>query len=149
EGQQYALANDDDYSEGEGAHWVVAWTADGAVVRESYVNLISTPAGGTHESGLRDGLFNAVKNFAELHSLIPKGIRLLPEYVFARASFVVSAKILDPQFQGQNKERLNSRDAVRMISSYVRHALELPLHANVDAAKKLADYAIKHAQARV
>lgn len=149
EGQQYALADDDDYSEGEGAHWVVAWTADGAVVRESYVNLISTPAGGTHESGLRDGLFNAVKNFAELHSLIPKGIRLLPEDVFARASFVLSAKILDPQFQGQIKERLNSRDAVRMISSYVRHALELTLHANVEAAKKLADYAIKHAQARV
>ena len=149
EAQQYALADDDDYSEGEGAHWVVAWTADGAIVRESYVNLISTPAGGTHESGLRDGLFNAVKNFAELHSLIPKGIRLLPEDVFARASFVLSAKILDPQFQGQIKERLNSRDAVRMVSTYVRNAFELTLHANVEAAKKLADFAIKHAQARV
>ncbi|MCQ9616753.1 type IIA DNA topoisomerase subunit B [Paenalcaligenes niemegkensis] len=148
EGQQYAPADDDDYSEGEGAHWVVAWTADGAVVRESYVNLISTSAGGTHEAGLRDGLFNAVKSFAELHSLIPKGVRLLPEDVFARASFVLSAKILDPQFQGQIKERLNSRDAVRMISAFVRNALELTLHANVDTAKKLADYAIKHAQAR-
>lgn len=74
---------------------------------------------------------------------------MLPEDVFARASFVLSAKILDPQFQGQIKERLNSRDAVRMISAYVRNALELSLHANVEAAKKLADYAIKHAQARV
>ena len=77
------------------------------------MNLIPTPAGGTHESGLREGLFGAVKSFAELHSLLPKGVKLLPEDVFARASFVLSAKVLDPQFQGQIKERLNSRDAVR------------------------------------
>lgn len=148
-GAQFASAEDENYAQGEGAEWVVGWTLDGAVVRESFVNLISTSAGGTHEAGLRDGLYQAVKSFAELHSLLPKGLRLLPEDVFSRASFVLSAKILDPQFQGQIKERLNSRDAVRMISTCVRHALELYLNAEVDAGKKLAELVIRHAQARV
>jgi len=148
EGRQYAAEDDESFSEGEGAEWVVAWTVDGAVLRESYVNLISTTAGGTHEAGLREGLFGAVKSFAELHSLIPKGVKLLPEDVFARASFVLSAKVLDPQFQGQIKERLNSRDAVRLIGGYVRNALDLWLHANVDYGKKLAESAIRQAQAR-
>ena len=94
----------------------MAFTEDGQPVRESYVNLIPTSAGGTHESGLRDGLFTAVKSFIELHSLLPKGVKLLPEDVFARASYVLTAKVLDPQFQGQIKERLNSRDAVRLVS---------------------------------
>jgi len=148
EGRQYAGADDENYSEGEGAHWAVAWTTEGNVMRESYVNLISTPAGGTHEAGLREGLFNAVKSFAELHGLIPKGVKLLPEDVFARASFVLSAKVLDPQFQGQIKERLNSRDAVRLVGGYVKNALELAMHANVDLGKKLAETAIRQAQAR-
>lgn len=148
EGRQYAGADDESFSEGEGAQWAVAWTVDGSVVRESYVNLISTTAGGTHEAGLREGLFSAVKSFAELHGLIPKGVKLLPDDVFARASFVLSAKVLDPQFQGQIKERLNSRDAVRLVSGYVKNALDLTLHANVDAAKKLAESAIRQAQAR-
>lgn len=148
EGRQYAEAGDDNYAEGEGAHWVVVWTTEGHVVRESYVNLISTPAGGTHEAGLRDGLFTAVKSFAELHGLIPKGVKLLAEDVFARASFVLSAKVLDPQFQGQIKERLNSRDAVRLVGGYVKNALELAMHANVEVGKKLAEAAIRQAQAR-
>ncbi|MCZ2413498.1 MAG: DNA topoisomerase IV subunit B, partial [Burkholderiales bacterium] len=107
EGEQSVGPGHDVFAEGEGAHWVVAWTEDGGLLRESYVNLIPTPAGGTHESGLREGLFAAVKGFVELHNLQPKGIRLLPEDVFARASFVLSARVLDPQFQGQIKERLN------------------------------------------
>ncbi|NLC35967.1 MAG: DNA topoisomerase IV subunit B, partial [Alcaligenaceae bacterium] len=148
EGSHYAGADDETYSEGEGAQWVVVWTADGPTVRESYVNLISTTGGGTHEAGLRDGLFNAVKSFAELHSLIPKGVKLLPEDVFARASFVLSAKVLDPQFQGQIKEKLNSRDAVRMVSGYVKNALELWLHGHVEYGRKLAESAIRQAQAR-
>ena len=147
-GQEYADKNHESFSEGEGAEWVVAWTVDGQVVRESYVNLIPTKAGGTHESGLREGLFNALKGFAEMHSLLPKGIKLLPEDVFARASFVLSAKVLDPQFQGQVKERLNSRDAVRLVSGFVKSALELWLNSNVDHGKKLAEYAIRQAQAR-
>src|SRR5690606_36282165 len=148
EGEQYADAEHETFAEGEGAHWVVTWTAEGPVVRESYVNLIPTPAGGTHEAGLRDGLFNAMKTFIELHGLTAKGVKLLPDDVFARASFVLSAKVLDPQFQGQIKEGLNSRDAVRMVSGYVRNALELWLHGHVEYGKKLAESAIKQAQAR-
>ncbi len=149
QGAQFAAEDDENYAVGEGAEWVVAWTLEGAIVRESFVNLIATPAGGTHEAGLRDGLYQAVKNFAELHSLLPKGLRLLPDDVFARVSFVLSAKILDPQFQGQIKERLNSRDAVRMISTAVKNALELRLNSEVDEGKKLAELVIRHAQARV
>src|SRR4029077_17212560 len=103
---------------------------------------------GTHESGLRDGLFNAVKGFVELHSLLPKGVKLLPEDVFARGSYVLSAKVLDPQFPGKIKERLNARDAVRLVSSFVRPALELGLNQHVDYGKKLAELAIKAAQTR-
>jgi topoisomerase-4 subunit B len=148
EGEGYADAGHESFAEGEGAAWCVAFTEDGQPVRESYVNLIPTSAGGTHESGLRDGLFQAVKSFIELHALLPKGVKLLPEDVFARASYVLSAKVLDPQFQGQIKERLNSRDAVRLVSSYVRPALELWLNQHVDYGKKLAELAIRTAQSR-
>ena len=148
EGEGFADRNNESFAEGEGASWCVAFTEDGAPMRESYVNLIPTSAGGTHESGLRDGLFNAVKSFIELHSLLPKGVKLLPEDVFARASYVLSAKVLDPQFQGQIKERLNSRDAVRLVSGFVRPALELWLNQHVDYGKKLAELAIKAAQTR-
>jgi topoisomerase-4 subunit B len=147
EGEGFAQ-NNDTFAEGEGAQWCVAFTEDGQPVRESYVNLIPTSAGGTHESGLRDGLFNAVKSFIELHSLLPKGVKLLPEDVFARASYVLSAKVLDPQFQGQIKERLNSRDAVRLVSSVVRPSLELWLNQHVEYGRKLAELAIKAAQTR-
>jgi topoisomerase IV subunit B len=148
EGEGYADAKDDSFAEGEGAGWAVAFTEEGAPVRESYVNLIPTSAGGTHDSGLRDGLFQAVKSFIELHALLPKGVKLMPEDVFARASYVLSAKVLDPQFQGQVKERLNSRDAVRLVSNYVRPTLELWLNQHVDYGKKLAELAIKAAQTR-
>ena len=151
DGEHFADPNrpgEDSFAEGEGASWVVAWTEEGAPVRESYVNLIPTPAGGTHESGLRDGLFNAVKSFIDIHALQPKGVKLMPEDVFARASFVLSAKVLDPQFQGQIKERLNSRDAVRLVSGFVKSALDLWLNQHVDYGKKLAELVIKQAQAR-
>ncbi|NMM07318.1 DNA topoisomerase IV subunit B [Polaromonas sp.] len=148
EGEGFADAAHESFAEGEGAQWCLAFTEDGQPVRESYVNLIPTSAGGTHESGLRDGIFNAVKSFIELHSLLPKGVKLLPEDVFARASYVLSAKVLDPQFQGQIKERLNSRDAVRLVSSFVRPALELWLNQHVEYGKKLAELAIKAAQTR-
>jgi len=148
EGEGYADKNAESFAEGEGAQWAVAFTEDGHPVRESYVNLIPTTAGGTHDSGLREGLFQAVKSFIELHALLPKGVKLMPEDVFARASYVLSAKVLDPQFQGQIKERLNSRDAVRLVSGYVRPALELWLHQHVDFGRKLAELAIKAAQTR-
>jgi len=149
EGEHYAGAGEtENFAEGEGAAWCVAFTEEGGLLRESYVNLIPTVAGGTHEAGLKDGLFTAVKGFIELHSLLPKGVKLMPEDVFSRASFVLSAKVLDPQFQGQTKERLNSRDALRLVSAYVRPALELWLNQHVDHGKKLADLVIKQAQTR-
>jgi topoisomerase-4 subunit B len=149
EGAQYATANEtENFAEGEGAAWCVAFTDDGAVLRESYVNLIPTVAGGTHESGLKDGLFGAIKGFIELHALLPKGVKLMPEDVFSRASFVLSAKVLDPQFQGQIKERLNSRDALRLVSAYVKPALELWLNQHVEWGRKLAELVIRQAQTR-
>lgn len=148
EGEGFADRNNDSFAEGEGAAWCVGFTEDGAPLRESYVNLIPTTAGGTHDSGLRDGLFQAVKAFIEMHSLLPKGVKLMPDDVFARASYVLNAKVLDPQFQGQIKERLNSRDAVRLVSGFVRPALELWLNQHVDYGKKLAEIAIKAAQTR-
>jgi topoisomerase-4 subunit B len=149
EGEQFSNGDSDGFAEGEGASWVVAWTEEGAVVRESFVNLIPTTAGGTHESGLREGLYGAVKGFVEMHSLLPKGVKLLPEDVFARVSFVLSAKVLDPQFQGQIKERLNSRDAVKLVSSFTKPPLELWLNSHVDYGKKLAELVIKQAQSRL
>jgi topoisomerase-4 subunit B len=149
EGEQFAGASDTEaFAEGEGAAWCVAFTDEGALLRESYVNLIPTVAGGTHESGLKDGLFQAVKGFVEMHALLPKGVKLMPEDVFSRASFVLSARVLDPQFQGQIKERLNSRDSLRLVSGYVKPALELWLNQHVEWGKKLAELVIRQAQTR-
>ncbi len=149
EGEHYADAGEtENFAEGEGAAWSVAFTDEGAPVRESYANLIPTVAGGTHESGLKDGLFGAVKGFIDMHALLPKGVKLMPEDVFSRASFVLSAKVLDPQFQGQIKERLNSRDALRLVSTCVKPALELWLSQHVDFGRKLADLVIRQAQTR-
>ncbi|KKB62392.1 DNA topoisomerase IV subunit B [Robbsia andropogonis] len=151
EGERFAdpaRNGEENFAPGEGAAWVVAWTEEGALLRESYVNLIPTPAHGTHESGLRDGLFQAVRSFIELRGLLPKGVKLLADDVFSRVSYVLSAKVLDPQFQGQIKERLNSRDAVKLVSSFTRPALELWLNQHVEHGKKLADLVIKQAQAR-
>jgi topoisomerase IV subunit B len=148
ESEGFAGADDDAFAEGEGARWVLAWTEEGSVARESYVNLIPTSAGGTHESGLREGMHTALRTFVEAHSLLPKGIRLLPEDIFARASFVLTARVLDPQFQGQIKERLNSRDAVRLVATFVRPQLEFWLNQNPEFGRKLADLAIRQAQAR-
>ncbi len=149
EGAQHATASEtENFAEGEGAAWCVAFTEDGGTLRESYVNLIPTVAGGTHESGLKDGLFGAIKGFIDLHALLPKGVKLMPDDVFSRASFVLSAKVLDPQFQGQIKERLNSRDALRLVSTYVKPALELWLNQHVEHGRKLAELVIKQAQTR-
>ena len=148
EGSGSAQARDEGFAAGEGADWCVAFSAEGSVLRESYVNLIPTPSGGTHEAGLREGLFQAVKGFIDLHALAPKGLRLLPEDVFSRASYVLSARVLDPQFQGQMKQRLNSRDAVRLVSGFVRPALELWLGQHLEQGKALADLVIAQAQSR-
>ena len=149
EGERYAQANDsEDNAEGEGATWCVAFTDDGSTLRESYVNLIPTVAGGTHDAGLKDGLYAAIKGFIEMHALLPKGVKLMPDDVYSRASFVLSAKVLDPQFQGQTKERLNSRAALRLVSGYTRPALELWLNQHVEHGRKLAELVIRQAQTR-
>jgi len=149
EGAHFADGKEsEDVAEGEGAAWCVAFTEEGTAVRESYVNLIPTVAGGTHESGLKDGLFGAIKGFIDMHGLLPKGVKPMPEDVFSRASFVLSSKVLDPQFQGQIKERLNSRDALRLVSSCVKPALELWLNQHVEYGRKLAELVIRQAQTR-
>jgi topoisomerase-4 subunit B len=145
---KHAPARHDLFAPGEGAEWVVAWTEDGPIVRESYVNLIHTPAGGTHESGLRDGIFSAVKSYIEHHGLLPKGVKLTADDVFSRISFVLSTRMLDPQFQGQTKDRLSSRDALRLVSSMARDPLEHWLNDHQEQARKIADISIKTAQAR-
>ncbi len=136
------------FAAGEGAAWVVLWTTEGGLTRESFVNLIPTPAGGTHEAGLRDGLFGAMKAFMEAHGLMTKGVKLLAEDVFARASFVLSCKALDPQFQGQTKEKLTSRDALRLVSGFVRPQFEYWLNDHVEDGKKLAELVIDQAKKR-
>jgi topoisomerase-4 subunit B len=148
ESEGYAAADDPSFAEGEGARWALAWTEEGQVARESYVNLIPTPAGGMHESGLREGLFGAVRAFIEAHGLLPKGVKLLPEDVYSRVSFVLTCKVLDPQFQGQIKERLNSRDAVRLVASFVKPQLDIWLNQNPEHGRRLAEFVIHQAQAR-
>lgn len=148
--ERFATGKEDNgFSSGEGASWALAWSAEGAVVRESFVNLIPTYSGGTHEAGLRDGVFNSVKSFAELHGLLPKGVKLVADDVFTRLSLVLSAKVLDPTFQGQTKDKLVSRDALRLVSTMVKDPLDLWLNEHVDAGKRITELAIQQAQARL
>jgi topoisomerase-4 subunit B len=145
--EKYAAADDGAFAEGEGAAWALGWFAE-PVPSESYVNLIPTVAGGTHESGLRAGVFEAVRSFIEHHGLLPRGVKLQQEDVCARMASVLSARILDPQFQGQVKEKLNSREAVKLISGMVRDPLEIWLNNHVDGGKAIAELCIKQALAR-
>jgi topoisomerase-4 subunit B len=147
-GEKYAPADDDSFAEGEGAAWALGWFAE-AVCTESYVNLIPTALGGTHESGLRAGVFEAVKSFIEHHALLPRGVKLQQEDVCGRMSFVLSARILDPQFQGQVKEKLNSREAVKLVSTMVRDPLEIWLNNHVEAGKAIAEASIRQALSRM
>ncbi|MDR0380010.1 MAG: DNA topoisomerase IV subunit B [Candidatus Accumulibacter sp.] len=146
--EKYAAAGDENFPAGSGAAWALCWSAEGSLARESYVNLIPTPAGGTHETGLRQAAFEAVRSFAEHRALLPKGVKLAAEDVFSRLSFVLAARVLDPSFQGQIKERLNSRDAVALVSRMTRDPLDLWLNEHPDDAKKITELAIKAAQAR-
>ena len=141
--------SDSGYAPGEGAAWAFTWTEDGAITRESYVNLIPTLNGGTHDSGLRDGIFAAVKSFIEMHGLTPKGVKLVSDDVFSRVSFVLSAKVLDPQFQGQTKDKLVSRDALKLVSLMITDPLLLWLNEHVEYGKKIAEITIRQAQSRM
>ncbi len=139
----------DTFAEGEGAAWAFAWYEEGGGAGESYVNLIPTAAGGTHEAGLRAALFEAVKSFVDHHGLLPRGARLQTEDVFAKLHYVLSARILDPQFQGQVKERLTSRDALKLITQVIKDPLEVWLNAHVDEGKRIAELAIQQALTRM
>lgn len=145
--EKYAGKDDATFAPGEGAAWALAWF-ESAVPSESYVNLIPTVNGGTHESGLRAGVFEAMKSFIDHHTLLPRGVKLQQEDVCGRMSFVLSARLLDPQFQGQVKEKLNSREAVKLVSSQLRDPFEIWLNNHVEAGKAIAELSIKQALAR-
>ncbi len=145
--ENHAGSDDAHFAAGEGAAWALGWWQDNAP-SESYVNLIPTVAGGTHESGLRAGVFEAVKSFIEHHALLPRGVKLQQEDICGRMGFVLSARILDPQFQGQVKEKLNSREAVKLVAGMVRDPFEIWLNQHVEAGKAIAELAIKQALAR-
>jgi len=146
-GEKYACKDDTSFAPGEGASWALAWF-ESTVPSESYVNLIPTVNGGTHESGLRAGVFEALKSFIDHHTLLPRGVKLQQEDVCGRMSFVLSARLLDPQFQGQVKEKLNSREAVKLVSSQIRDPFEIWLNNHVEAGKAIAELSIKQALSR-
>jgi len=116
---------------------------------ESYVNLIPTTQGGTHVNGLRSGLLEALREFCEFRKLVPRGLKISADDIWERCSFVLSAKLLDPQFSGQTKERLSSRQAVTFISGAVKDSFSLWLNHHVADAELLAELAINNAQARL
>jgi topoisomerase-4 subunit B len=136
------------FAPGEGAGWAFAFVEELKGYGESYANLIPTPAGGTHEAGLRDGVFEAVKAFAEHHNMMPRGIKLQSDDIWSRTVFFLSAKVLEPQFHGQTKEKLSTRDALKLVSSMVRDPFELWLNSHVDYGRKIAELAVRQAVER-
>ena len=131
-------------------HCSLAWTEfNSNVVAESYVNLIPTSQGGTHVNGLRSGLTEALKEFCEFRNLIPKNIKLTPDDVWQKIAYVLSIKILDPQFSGQTKERLSSRECAGFVSNVVKDAFSLWLNQHTSIAEKIAELAITNAQSRL
>ncbi|MFO7277751.1 MAG: DNA topoisomerase IV subunit B [Pseudomonadota bacterium] len=136
--------------ENDAVEYALIWTPNAEnVVAESYVNLIPTSEGGTHVNGLRSGVTQAVREFCEFRNLIPRGVKLAPEDVWDKANYVLSVKIREPQFAGQTKERLASRDAAALVEGYVRDAVSLWLHQHPDAGERIAQYAIANAQERM
>lgn len=135
--------------EHEGVSWAIAWLAEPAeALLESYVNLIPTPQGGTHVNGLRSGATDAIREFCEFRNLLPRGIKLTPEDVWQNVAFVLSAKVREPQFAGQTKERLSSRECVPFISGVVKDAFSLWLNQHTEIAEKIAEIVINNAQSR-
>ncbi|MBC8024323.1 MAG: type IIA DNA topoisomerase subunit B, partial [Burkholderiales bacterium] len=145
--ESYCAADDAQYAQGEGAAWAIAWAESGGE-GESFVNLIPTALGGTHEAGLRNAVYESVKEFCEHHELLTRGVNLQSEDVWKPLRYVLSARILDPQFQGQAKERLSSREAVKLIASRVKDPLDAWLNQNVEEGRKIAQLAISAATAR-
>jgi topoisomerase-4 subunit B len=133
----------------EAAAWAVLWLPEGGdAVSESYVNLIPTPQGGTHVNGFRSGLLAAMREFCEFRKLLPRGIKLTADDIWDKCSYVLSVKMVDPQFSGQTKERLSSRQSASFVSSVVKDAFSLWLNRHTDAGEKLAEMAIDSARRR-
>ena len=134
----------------EGVDWAVQWLPEGGeVIAESYVNLIPTAQGGTHVNGLRTGLLDAMRDFCELRSLLPRGLKLSPDDIWDRCCYVLSSKLEDPQFSGQTKERLSSREAAAFVSGVAKDAFSLWLNQHTEEAEKLAEMCISNAQSRM
>jgi len=137
-------------AENEAADWAVQWLPEGGeLVQESYVNLIPTPQGGTHVNGLRSGLLEAMREFCEFRNLLPRGVKLTPDDIWDRCSFVLSSKMADPQFSGQTKDRLSSREVAAFVSGVVKDAFSLWLNQHTEEAEKLAELCILNAQRRM
>ncbi|MCD9029207.1 DNA topoisomerase IV subunit B [Luteimonas sp. BDR2-5] len=133
----------------ETVDWAVAWVADGELVQESYVNLIPTAQHGTHVNGLRSGFTDALREFCDFRNLLPRGVKLAPEDVWDRVAFVLSLKMTDPQFSGQTKERLSSRQAAGFVEGAAHDAFSLWLNQHVEMGEKIAQLAIERASARL
>jgi topoisomerase-4 subunit B len=146
-GESYAGADDTNFALGEGSAWALAWAEAGGE-GESYVNLIPTVLGGTHEAGLRNAVYESIKEFCEHHELLTRGVSLQAEDAWKFLRYLLSARILDPQFQGQTKERLSSRESLKLISSRVKDPLDAWLNQNVEEGKKVAQLAISAAVMR-
>lgn len=146
-GEFYHQESIDGISKGEGAIWALVF-GNGGGRGESYVNLIPTLSGGTHEAGMRNGVFEAVKSFMEHHGMMQRGIKVSSEDVWANVCYVLAAKVLDPQFQGQTKEKLTNRDAMKMVANAVKPMMETWLSQNVEHAKRISDLVNRSAAAR-
>jgi topoisomerase IV subunit B len=129
--------------------WAVAWVPEGELVQESYVNLIPTAQHGTHVNGLRTGFTDALREFCDFRNLLPRGVKLAPEDVWDRVAFVLSLKMTDPQFSGQTKERLSSRQAAGFIEGAAHDAFSLWLNQHTEMGEKIAQLAIERASARL
>ena len=136
--------------EKEAVSWALLWLPEGGeLIGESYVNLIPTALGGTHVNGLRQGLLDAMREFCEFRNLLPRGVKLTADDLWDRCAYVLSLKMQDPQFAGQTKERLSSRQSAVFIGGVVKDAFSLWLNQNVQTAELLADMAISSAQRRL
>ena len=133
----------------EGLEVALAWLPEGELVQESYVNLIPTAQGGTHVNGLRTGLTTAVREFCDIRNLLPRGVKLAPEDVWERLAFVLSTRLQDPQFAGQTKERLSSRQTAGMVENVIHDAFSLWLNQHVELGERIAQLAIERASARL
>ena len=129
--------------------FALAWSIEGDLTQESYVNLIPTAQGGTHVNGLRSGLTEALREFCDIRNLLPRGVKLAPEDVWDRLCFVLSVKLQDPQFSGQTKERLSSRDAAGFVENAAHDGFSLYLNQHVELGEKIAAIAIERATLRL